>query len=179
MNMSGPARSAQTLHSPPTNGRYEADPARSRLAFKAKAFGLVWVRGDIPAISGSFEIENGILRGEGLLAANRIDTGLSPRDWHLRSSHYLGISRHPTIRMSVEDAKISSGTAVCEVVVKGVASTVNFDLVTIEDREGTLHLTARSTVDRTVYPMLPPLAGVSRLVHVELTVAATPQRPSR
>lgn len=49
----------------------------------------MWLRGRIPLREGSITVSDGRITGTGLLAAGRIDTALEPRDWHLRSAHYL------------------------------------------------------------------------------------------
>ena len=85
----------------PPDGVYEVDPEGSRLLFRAKAFALAWVRGTIPVAGGTIRIADGRASGAGELTADRITTGLAPRDWHLRSSHYLHTAKHPRIRVSV------------------------------------------------------------------------------
>jgi polyisoprenoid-binding protein YceI len=80
-----PGRDAATIPA----GTYQVDPARSELKFRAKAFGLMWVRGRIPVTSGTIRITEGQLEGSGEIGAAEIDTGLAARDWHLRTSHYL------------------------------------------------------------------------------------------
>jgi hypothetical protein len=61
---------------------------RPRTAFRAKAFGLVWVRGRTPVIGAALHARDGVFSG-GAVGADRISTGLGARDRHLRSSHYL------------------------------------------------------------------------------------------
>lgn len=168
---------AQSLHSaantPIPAGSYRADPQRSELRFRAKAFGLLWVRGTIPAVEGTVRIENGRLSGHGVIAASKVDTGLGARDWHLRTSHYLHTSAHPTIALEVDDADITAGRVDCAVTVRGTTSTVPMTIEKLEVTDGDLHLQAGVELDRTPFPMLPPLAGVSRIVHIGLTVVAT------
>jgi polyisoprenoid-binding protein YceI len=163
-----PYPSAQSI--PP--GTYVADPDGSQLRFRAKAFGLTWVRGQMPAIGGTVHVAAGRLSGNGEVAASRLSTGLAPRDWHLRTSHYLHTTRHPRIQMSVEDADIASGRAKFRVVVRGRSAEVSLDLDSVQVTNETLRLEAHGTIDRSPFRMLPPWCGVSRLVHVELTVVA-------
>src|SRR6266568_6799462 len=92
-------------------GTYVADSARSQLSFRAKAFGLIWVHGHMPAVGGTIYVSEGQLRGTGEVAAGRISTGLRARDWHLRTRHYLHTARHPNIQLAVDDADIASGHA--------------------------------------------------------------------
>jgi polyisoprenoid-binding protein YceI len=169
-----------TAHHPPhaiPSGTYLADPSRSGLNFRAKAFGLIWVRGFLPADGGSVHVADGRLSGTGEVAASRISTGLPARDWHLPTSLYLHTTRHPNIAMSVADADIASGHADFQVVVRGSPAVVRLELDSIEVTSETLQLKAHGTADRSPFGMLPPACGVSRLVHVELTVVATAVPP--
>jgi polyisoprenoid-binding protein YceI len=153
-------------------GLYRADAERSKLSFRAKAFGLFWVRGTMPAVEGTLHIEDGRLSGSGVIAASKVDTGVAPRDWHLRSSHYLKTAAHPTIALEVAGAEIAAGTVPCTVTVRGTSSIVPLIIEKIDVVDGALHLQAGVDLDRTPFPMLPPLAGVSRIVHIGLTVVA-------
>jgi polyisoprenoid-binding protein YceI len=154
------------------DGTYIAEPAGSTLRFKAKAFTLFWVRGSMPAVAGTLHIRDGKLSGTGTIAADRVDTGVGARDWHLRSSHYLHAKRHPAITLSVEDADLAARTADCTVTVRDTSSVVPMTITSLECHEGRLRLEASVELDRTVFPMLPPAAGVSRKVQIELTVVA-------
>lgn len=160
------------------DGMYLADAERSSLSFRAKAFGLVWVRGTMPTVEGAVRIENGRLSGTGVIAASGVDTGLAPRDWHLRSSHYLKTAAHPTIALEVHDADMAAGYADCIVTVRGTSSVVPLRIEQLEVADGALHLQAGVDLDRSPFPMLPPLAGVSKIVHIGLTVIATKEAAS-
>ncbi len=95
-------------HAALLDGEYEVDLAESELRFKAKAFGVMWVRGRMPVVSGALEVESGRLPGWGAIAADAVKTGIGSRDWHLRTSHYLATSKHPTIRLEVSDGDLSA-----------------------------------------------------------------------
>ena len=154
-------------------GAYAIDPERSTVTFRAKAFGLMWVRGRIPLLEGSITISDGRITGTGLLAADRIGTALAPRDWHLRSAHYLHTDKHPTIRVAIDGADLSSQSVACEVTVRGTTAPAQLQLRSIEAAD-TLDITAETTVDRTVYLMLGPWAGVSRRANLVITLVARP-----
>ncbi|MFC9556236.1 YceI family protein [Rhodococcus sp. NPDC056960] len=156
-------------------GTYAVDTERSMVTFRAKAFGLMWVRGRIPVREGSITISEGRITGTGLLAADRIDTALGPRDWHLRSAHYLHTDKHPTIRVAIDGAYLSSQSVPCEVTVRETTAPTQLRLRSIEAVD-TLHITAETTVDRTVYPMLGPWVGVSRRANLLITLVARPTR---
>jgi polyisoprenoid-binding protein YceI len=163
-----PGRDAATIPA----GTYQVDPARSRLKFRAKAFGLMWVRGRIPVTSGTIRITEGQLEGSGEIGAAEINTGLAARDWHLRTSHYLHTRAHPRIRVSFAGADLGATRADCTVTVRGTPSTVPMRVRRVAFDDGTLRIEADVALDRTPYRMLPPLAGVSRVVHVDVEIAA-------
>lgn len=154
-------------------GTYAVDTEQSTVTFRAKAFGLMWVRGRIPVREGSITISDGRITGTGLLDADRIDTALDPRDWHLRSAHCLHTNKHPTIRVAIDGADLSSHSVPCEVTVRGTTAPTQLQLRSIKEA-GTLDITAETTVDRTVYPMLGPWAGVSRRANLTITLVARP-----
>lgn len=167
-----PPTGAETSAQDIRDGLFLADCARSELRFTAKAFTLVWVRGRMPAASGTIRIQNGKLSGMGEIAATAVSTGVAARDWHLRTSHYLHTRRYPVIRLAVDDADLTTGTACCVVTVRDSSAPVTMTITHWEIVDGELHLEAEVELDRTAFPMLPPLAGVSRKVRAELTVVA-------
>jgi polyisoprenoid-binding protein YceI len=79
----------------PADGVYVLDAGRSSLGFRAKAFCLKWVTGTLRPTSGQVIIDDGIARGHGTADAAAVDTRLKPRDWHLRTSHYLHTTKYP------------------------------------------------------------------------------------
>ena len=158
---------------PPPDGVYEVDPERSRLQFRAKAFTLAWVHGTLPVAGGTIRIADGRVTGVGELAADQVSTGLKPRDWHLRSSHYLHTAKHRRIRVSADDVPASATSVPCTVVVRGASCVTPFEIGTVEFTGDVLRVDGRLVLDRSPLPMLPPIAGVSRLVEVDLSIRAT------
>src|SRR3954452_15344156 len=92
----------------PAEATYEVDTDASELRFRARAFTRFWVRGTMPVAEGSVRFIDGRVTGDGQIAADRLSTGLAPRDWHLRSSHSLHTARHPRIRVSVGETAVGS-----------------------------------------------------------------------
>lgn len=164
-----PGRDAATIPA----GTYQVDPARSTLKFRAKAFGLMWVRGHMPVTAGTIRITEGRLEASGEIGAAQIDTGLATRDWHLRTSHYLHTRAHPRIGVSFTGTDPGATQADCTVTVRGTPSTVPMRVRRVAFDDGTLRIEADVALDRTPYRMLPPLAGVSRVVHTDVEIAAT------
>jgi polyisoprenoid-binding protein YceI len=155
----------------PVRGTYAIDTDASQFRFRAKAFTRFWVRGTMPIAEGSVRFTDGRVSGDGQIAADRLSTGLAPRDWHLRSSHYLHTARHPWIRVSVAETPVG-GPFECTVVVRGTSCTVPLTVDAVELDEEVLQVTGHLLLDRRPLPMLPPIAGVSRLVEIELELLA-------
>src|SRR3954447_9099958 len=127
--------------STPVHGTYAVDPDASHFRFRAKAFTRFWVRGTMPIAEGSVRFADGRVSGDGKIAADRLSTGLAPRDWHLRSSHYLHTARPPLIHVSVADCPVA-GPFECTVVVRGTACTVPLTVDAVELDAETLRVTA-------------------------------------
>src|SRR3954468_9281894 len=157
--------------STPVHGTYAIDPDASQFRFRAKAFTRLWVRGTMPIAEGWVQFTDGRVSGNGQIAAARLTTGLAPRDWHRRSSHYLHTARHPRIRVSVGETAVGSPSE-RTVVVRGVSCTVPLTVDAVELDEEVLRVTGHLLLDRRPLPMLPPIAGVSRLVEIELELLA-------
>ena len=155
----------------PVRGTYAIDTDASQFRFRAKAFTRFWVRGTMPITEGSVRFTDGRVSGDGQIAADRLSTGLAPRDWHLRSSHYLHTARHPWIRVSVAETPVG-GPFECTVVVRGTSCTVPLTVDAVDLDEEVLRVTGHLLLDRRPLPMLPPIAGVSRLVEIELELLA-------
>ena len=151
---------------------YEVDPSASEMSFRSRAFSVGWVQGTFPIVEGNVALEGAKMTAVGLLAADRVDTGLATRDWHLRSSHYLGASVHPRIRVRVPWTDTSAAIVRAEVTLREVTSNVQLYVAEKSVRSDKLELTATGSIDRTVYPMLPPWCGVSRVLHVEVKIFA-------
>ena len=65
------------------------------------------------------------------------------------------------------------------VIVRGKPASIGLELDSAQVSDGTLRLQAHGTIDRSLFGMLPPPYGVSRLVHVVLTVVAMPAATHR
>lgn len=78
-------------------GSYRLDGNASRLGFRAKK--LWWhPTGRFKDVDGRLEVaEGGETRLEGRARAESVDTGIPPRDMHLRTGHYLAAKEHPEI----------------------------------------------------------------------------------
>lgn len=151
---------------------YRVDPDRSSVRFRATAFGLLPVAGTLPVVEGTVEVSGSTVRASGELGADGVDTGMRPRDWHLRTKHYLHSAEHPRIAVALEPVEVSDAEPTCSVTVRGTTHPVPMRVSRFDsDRDG-LRVSLATTLDRTPFPMLPPSAGVSRLVELEVDLVA-------
>lgn len=151
---------------------YAVCPTSSQVRFRSKAFGTRFVRGSLPIADGSVTLDRGIMTASGALAASEIDTRLAPRDWHLRSNHYLAAKNYPQIEVRLHPCAIESEAAEFSLSLRGVTARFSLAIGYQFLEDGNLSLTANGWFDRSAYPMLPPWGGVSRMVHVDVEIVA-------
>jgi polyisoprenoid-binding protein YceI len=157
----------------PVDGEYVLDTDGTTLAFRAKAFCVKWVTGTLRPVTGTITVEGGAIRGQGTADTTQVDTRLKPRDWHLRTSYYLHVAKHPQVRLNVDLHRLDSETAEAHLVVRD--ETVSFP-VTIDEMRTVgdkLHVKVSGSFDRRALGMLPPIAGVSRIVHLDMDILAS------
>ena len=159
--------------SAPADGVYVLDARRSRLGFRAKAFCLKWVTGTLGLRSGEVIVESGIVRGHGTADAAAVDTGLKPRDWHLRTSHYLHTAKYPAVRLRVERCHLDSRQADAQLEVRDGVASIPITIDEVRTLGDELRLNISGSFDRRGLGMLPRVAGVSRMVHLDLDLVAT------
>jgi len=158
----------------PAATTYRVDPDRSTITFHATAFGLLPVRGTLPIAQGELRVVGDVIRATGEAGTAGIDTGLAPRDWDLRTAHYLDARKHPRIRLTVEDTPLTTGSVPATLTVRGVSASIRLDVHDLATTEDGVRIQASTSLDRTPFPMLPPIAGVSRLIHIAVDITACP-----
>jgi polyisoprenoid-binding protein YceI len=149
---------------------YALDPERTSLGFRAKAWGLLWVSGTLRLRSGSVTIAEDRLQAHGVADATSVDTGLRPRDWHLRTGHYLHSGRHPAIELSAETDRHSSRQLQARLTVRGTVTPVSLTVEDLTRDRDIVRIHARGAVDRRAFGMLPPVLGVSRIIELQLEI---------
>jgi polyisoprenoid-binding protein YceI len=154
-------------------GEYVLDVHRTTLGFRAKAFCLKWVTGTLRPTSGGLRIEGDIFYGAGTADATSVDTKLRPRDWHLRTGHYLHATKYPDVRLSVDPCRLDSGTMEARLKVRDGAVSVAVTIDEIHASGDELRVKVSGSFDRRGLGMLPRQAGVSRVVHLHLDILAT------
>jgi polyisoprenoid-binding protein YceI len=123
-------------------------------------------------VSGAVAVSGETFHGAGIADARTVNTKLKLRDWHLRHSHYLHAAKYPEIRFAVDHARVGAPEA--EARLEARKGAVTFPITVDEMRvDGdVLRIKASGSFDRRPLGMLPPLAGVSRMVDLELDIVA-------
>ena len=93
----------------PTVRRRRIDQSRSLIGFRIRKLGLYFVKGRFGRVDGWVEVDEAGIprRAEVEIEAASISTGMSPRDWHLRSRDFLDVGRHRIIHVKVDDVRLA------------------------------------------------------------------------
>jgi len=81
---------------------YAVDSSHSNVGFKVKHLMISNVTGSFATFSGSYDVENGVLRAlEGRIETASVDTGIAKRDDHLRGADFFDAAHYPEITFTM------------------------------------------------------------------------------
>lgn len=152
--------------------RYTLDTGRSTFGFKAKAFLMAWVSGTFSPDEGEITQRGSAVHAKGSAPTATVSTGLGVRDWHLRHKHYLHAAEHPQVQLIV-DFELDTNRVTGEVRARGRRAPVDLTIESFDKTGEDVHVRATGSFDRRPLGMLPPLAGVNRIVQLDLDVRGT------
>lgn len=164
----------------PPAGTYEVDPARSSLTFSTRhMFGLGKVTGTFRMESASFTVAEPVTRStaQAVFEAGSFRTGTPRRDDHVRSSAFLHTDRYPDIRF--ESTTVARGEAGAWIVkgvltVRGHRAPVDLTVDSLSVEDGSLRISASSTVDRYRHGLTASKGLAARRLRLSLTATAHP-----
>lgn len=108
--------------------QFNFDPAHSAIEFSIKHLAISNVKGrfdDFEAnISGDINDLSSI-KGDVVIKANSIDTGVKDRDQHLQSGDFFDVENYPEIKFSIKSVNDNSVTG--DVTIKGETHEETFD----------------------------------------------------
>jgi len=140
---------------------YKVDPVHSFVVFKIEHMNTGWVWGRFNAPAGTFALEGDNPQIDVTVEVKNIDTGVEPRDNHLRSDDFFKAEAHPTITFkSTQIEKVDDNTykATGEITLLGKTNPVTVELKVGQAVKGMQQETRRGlqgtfTVKRSDYGM--------------------------
>ena len=153
---------AKVTYAPITGGEYRIDPAHSVIGFSVRHLEIAWVEGRFKDFTGVIRYdEKDITRSsvEFTAKVESIDTGVAPRDKHLRSADFFEVEKYPEMTFKStgvgrkgKDGYVLHGDLTLKGVTKRVA--IPFTLTgAVKDQRGNTRfgVEARTKVDRRDY----------------------------
>jgi polyisoprenoid-binding protein YceI len=115
---------------------FAIDPAHTDVLFSAKHMMVTTVRGTFADVSGTVEINETdptASHAEIVVATSSVDTGVGPRDAHLRSNDFFAVETYPTIRVMSTRIRPKTGKSndylvSADVTIRDVTKSVDFDV---------------------------------------------------
>jgi polyisoprenoid-binding protein YceI len=110
------------------------DPAHTLVEFSAKHMMITTVKGRFHGVDATINLDEEDVTSSSVTAtidAATIDTGIEPRDNHLRSADFLDVENHPTITFQskrVEGSLDGGLRVVGDLTIRGVTREVTLDV---------------------------------------------------
>lgn len=176
----------------PAAGVWEIDAAHSSASFVVRYMMVSKFRGRFTGVSGRIQIAEKPeeSRVEAAIDAASIDTGMPPRDEHLRSPDFLDVARFPTIEFTGSPARQTGdvefeidGELTIRGITKPVTLKVTYGGVIPDPNFGVrASFSAAAEIDREDFEVNwnQPLEGeavlIGRKVQIELEISAVPAK---
>lgn len=94
------AREAKVAYAPIPAGDYKIDPAHSIIGFAVRHLEINWVEGRFKDFEGTIHYDDKDVTKstvEFTAKVESIDTGVAPRDKHLRTADFFEVEKYPTL----------------------------------------------------------------------------------
>lgn len=153
------------------SGTYNFDKAHSFIGFKVGHFGLVEVPGFFRDFTGSVNFDaKDISKStvEFTAQATSVDTGVAPRDKHLRTADFFEVEKYPeiTFKSTKVEKKGKAWMLTGDLTMKGVTKSISFPFNIVgwlpadERSGGKMGIAAETTLNRRDYGINYGKAGV-------------------
>jgi polyisoprenoid-binding protein YceI len=153
------AKAAKVSYAPVPGGEYKIDPAHSRIGFSIRHLEINWVDGRFKDFAGTIRFDGSDITKSSVdfsAKVESIDTGVAPRDQHLRTADFFDVAKHPEMTFKstrVERKGKDRGVLHGDFTLKGVTKqiAIPFTLTgAIKDPWGNTRfgVDARATIDR-------------------------------
>jgi polyisoprenoid-binding protein YceI len=146
------------VHSGEAQGQWSLDPANSSVQFGVKHFWrAITVRGTFEHLEGAGTVApDGSVSGQLTMQSSSLSTKNKQRDKHLRSADFFDAEQHPTVVLSVTEARPAANG---EIAIRGTlqaaghSEPVSFTARAEDISPGAITLRAELVVDRTLFGM--------------------------
>jgi polyisoprenoid-binding protein YceI len=94
------ARAAKVAYAPIPAGDYKIDPAHSIIGFAVRHLEINWVEGRFKEFEGTIHYDDKDVTKSSVefsAKVESIDTGVAPRDKHLRTADFFEVEKYPTM----------------------------------------------------------------------------------
>jgi polyisoprenoid-binding protein YceI len=94
------AREAKVAYAPIPAGDYKIDPAHSIIGFAVRHLEINWVEGRFKEFEGTIHYDDKDVTKSSVefsAKVESIDTGVAPRDKHLRTADFFEVEKYPTL----------------------------------------------------------------------------------
>ncbi len=146
------------VRSAEAEGQWSLDPAKSTVEFRVKHFWrAVTVRGTFEQLEGAGTVApDGSVSGHLTMRAGSLSTRNKQRDKHLRSADFFDAEQHPTVVLSVAEARPGTDGEIAmrgTLQAAGHSEPVAFTARAEDIGPGAVTLRAELVVDRTLFGM--------------------------
>jgi polyisoprenoid-binding protein YceI len=91
-------KAAKVSYAPIPKGDYNIDPAHSIVGFSIRHLEIAWVEGRFKDFVGTIKFDDADVTGSSVeftAKVESIDTGVEPRNAHLRTADFFDVAKHP------------------------------------------------------------------------------------
>jgi polyisoprenoid-binding protein YceI len=162
-------------------GRYQLDPARSKVTFHTRhLFGLAAVTGTMQVVSGEVIVEAAAVPQASVtvtLSATSFDSGHARRDGDVRSAKFLDVSTFPELTFRAGPVAQTPGPWPLsgELTVHGTTQPLSLAVESVEAAEPGFRARATTRIDRYAFGLTGAKGMAARFLDVELEVTAEPR----
>lgn len=92
------SQSVKVAYAPVPGGEYKIDPAHSVIGFAVRHLEIAWVEGRFKDFAGTIRYDERDITNSSVefsAKVESIDTGVAPRDKHLRSADFFEVEKYP------------------------------------------------------------------------------------
>lgn len=176
-------KTAKVNYVPITSGDYKIDPMHSTIGFAIRHLEINWVEGRFKDFAGTIHYDESDLTKSSVeftAKIESIDTGVTPRDNHLRTADFFEAEKYPEMTFKstrVERKGKQGGVLHGDFTLKGVTKQVSLPFTitgAIKDGQGNTRfgISAKTTINRRDYGITwgKPMAGGGLDIGNEVTI---------